>query len=56
MVGEFVCVWTICKDVKLPSVCFVLFVVGSTRFSSLYAGGWSVLQMSPSNEDASVAQ
>ena len=24
--------------------------------TSIHAGGWSVLQMSPSNEDASVAQ
>ena len=57
MVGEFVCV---CVDhlqrCKTSFRLFCAFVVGSTRFSSLYAGGWSVLQMSPSNEDASVVQ
>ena len=52
----FVCVWTICTDVKLLSVCFVLLLLGQHDFRSMYAGGWSVLQMSPSNEDASVAQ
>ena len=32
MVGEFVCVWTICKDVKLPSVCFVLLLLVQQDF------------------------
>ena len=50
------CVWTICTDVKLPYVCFVRLLSFLLDFHSIYAGGWSVLQMSPSNEDASVAQ
>ena len=33
------CVWTICTDVKLPSVCFVLLLLVQQDFLTMYAGG-----------------
>ena len=35
----YVCVWTICTDVKLPSVCFVLLLLVQQDFLAMYAGG-----------------
>ena len=49
-----VCVWNVCIDVKLPWRCRICYFGIISVFKQ--AGGWSVLQMSPSNEDASVAQ
>ena len=49
-----VCVWTICTDVKLPSVCFLLlFVVCSTRFSSHLCRGTQHFTGTVSNEATS---
>ena len=50
----YVCVWNVCIDVKLPWHCWICYFGIISVFKQ--AGGWSVLQMSPSNEDASVAQ
>ena len=43
-------------DDLLPWFSFVDFVFRFSIACPTTAGGWSVLQMSPSNEDASVAQ
>ena len=46
-----VCVWTICTDVKLPSVCFVLLLLVQHVFLAMYAGGqWISFHPLP-NED-----
>ena len=43
----WVCVWTICTDVKLPSVCFVLLLLVQQDFLAIYAGGGSRVQSLP---------
>ena len=57
------CTLALTLDLRLPSgrrVCVCpLWSQGSSRIVLIFrfsAGGWSVLQMSPANEDASVAQ
>ena len=34
--------WTICTDVKLPSVCFVLLLLVQQDFLAMYAGAHSI--------------
>ena len=47
LVCFLVCVWTICTDVKLPSVCFVLLLLVQQDFLTMYAGGGSRVQSLP---------
>ena len=47
--------WTICTDVKLPSVCFVLLLLVQQDFLTMYAGGGSRCdsESTCANEDGS---
>ena len=46
--------WTICTDVKLPSVCFVLLLLVQQDFLAMYAGGPQGTWMARANEDPSM--